>query len=142
VNAPQAVLLDLDGTLLDGSRLHQALELTCAAVGLELGIEPDPLRASNEAAFAAYWPSAERDWQIGRLAGATLAREVWTRALRALGVSSSGATERAVATHTAFTRNALRLFNDAPHFLNQLAGRVPLALVSNGAGDTQRERLG
>ncbi len=142
MNVPAVLFLDFDNTLLDASRLGEAIEQTCAAVAPGLGIEPRALAAANEAAFAAYWPSAEAEWQLGKLSGASLSRDVWDRALFTCGVSSSEALDRLVKAHTAFSRDALQLFEDVPRFLERVADRVVLGLISNGGGDTQRERLG
>lgn len=138
---PAAILVDLDDTLLDGSGLAGALERTCAVIGAELGIDARQLLSSNQAAWADYWPIAERDWRVGGLDGAALSREVWTRALLACGCTSTRAVERAIEAHAAHTRGGLRLYDDVPRFFTRLAARVPLGLVSNGARDTQRQRL-
>lgn len=142
MKSPNAILVDLDATLLDHGGLADALAQTCAAVAAnETGLDAERLLSANRAAWANYWPSAEREWQLGRLDGATLRLEVWRRALRACGCSTESVAELAAETHTAYARQTLRLYDDVPEFLQVLSGRVALGLVSNGAGDTQRERL-
>ena len=142
MRSPRAILVDLDATLLDASGLPVALARTCAALALaEPSLDAERLLAANQAAWSDYWPSAEREWQLGRLPGAALTREVWRRALDTCGCSTESVAYLAAQTHDEYARHALRLYEDVAEFFRVLRGHVPLGLVSNGAADTQRQRL-
>lgn len=139
---PRALFLDLDGTLLDGSGAGEAFARTCSEVAARLtGVSAERLFAANREVWAAYWPEVEPDWNLGRLDGAAVSLEVWRRTLRACGHADEALARRAQETQARYSHGSRRLFDDARHLLHRLAGRLPLALVTNGASDTQREKL-
>lgn len=139
---PRALFLDLDGTLLDGSGAGEAFARTCAEIAAQLpGVSAERLFAANRQVWAAYWPEVERDWNLGRVEGAAVSLEAWRRTLRACGYEDETLARRAQETQARYSHRSRRLFEDARHLLRRLAGRLPLALVTNGASDTQREKL-
>jgi putative hydrolase of the HAD superfamily len=143
VKAPQALSFDLDGTLYDGNGLQASIERTCEIVAAS---QPDlpavRLLEANGEVWRAYWPGVERQWSLGALDGASLRLEAWRRTLRACGCDDDSTARFASRTHGQLGREAHRLFNDAQELLNSLRQRqTPLALICNGASDTQREKL-
>jgi len=139
---PDAILLDLDDTLLDGRGLDRALAGTCELVASDLeNVEASRLFDANRRIWADYWPAVENDWTLGRIDGAAVTLEAWTRALADCGCRDEEVVELAVRTHSEQVRAAYRLHDDVPGFLEGVRPRFHLALVTNGASDTQRERL-
>ena len=102
----------------------------------------DELLAANTTTWQQYWLEVEPEWTIGALDGATVARESWRRTLVACGCADGSLVEFAAATHARLERNAHRLFDDAQDTIHAVRRRaIPIALVTNGAADTQRAKL-
>lgn len=139
---PRALLLDLDGTLVDGRDMRSAVEATCADL-VALGHVPDAalLAKANFEVWAARWSTAEADWMSGRLSGQQLRYEVWAQALRACGCADGAVAELAAMAHLEYSRSSLRLFEDVRPFLEHVAAAMPVGLVTNGAPDDQRWKL-
>ena len=140
---PQALFLDLDGTLLDESRLQEAIVRTCERVAaVQPGLLASQLAEANAREWAAYWAEIEDAWTLGTLDGASVQLETWRRTLRACGCNDDSAARLAAQTFGDLCRESYALFNDVPELLKSAkrAG-VKLALVTNGASDTQREKL-
>ena len=140
---PLALSLDLDGTLLDESRLHEAILRTCDRIAATLpGLHASRLAEANAREWAAYWARIEDEWDLGALDGASVQLEAWRRTLRACGCNDEAAAQLAAQTFGRFSQEAYVLFDDVPEFLRSAKrAHVPLALVTNGASDTQREKL-
>jgi hypothetical protein len=79
---------------------------------------------------------------LGGLDGACVRSDVWRRTVAACGCRDEAVLRFAAETHAGLARAAYRLFDDAPALLKSArdAG-VKLVLVTNGASDTQREKL-
>ena len=140
---PQALSLDLDGTLLDESRLHEAIVRTCDRIAAtQPGLHASRLAEANAREWAAYWATIEDEWDLGALDGASVQLEAWHRTLRACGCDDESTAQLAARTFGQLCRETYTLFNDAPELLKSAKrARVPLALITNGASDTQREKL-
>ena len=139
---PQALFLDLDGTLLDESRLQEAIARTCERIAaVQPGLLASQLAEANAREWAAYWAEIEDAWTLGTLDGASVQLETWRRTLRACGCNDDSAARLAAQTFGHLSRESYALFSDVPELLKSAkrAG-VRLALVTNGASDTQRER--
>ena len=139
----QALCFDLDGTLLDGSGLQTAIHRTCEQRAvLRPGLDMARLVAANRAVWQDYWPEVEDLWTHGALDGAAVGYEAWRRTLRACGCTDEAVVYRAVQIHRQLERATYRLFDDV-HALFTLLRRVgvPRALITNGASDTQRDKL-
>ena len=142
MSRPRALFLDLDETLVD--RLDPSvISQTCAAIAsLYPELDEARLAAANREVWDAYWPEVEHRWTLGELDGAAVSLEAWRRALR-----KCGCTDASVAEHTAriFRQQscaAYRLFDDTHDLVAAAKGaRIPLALITNGASDTQRDKL-
>ncbi|HTO53050.1 MAG TPA: HAD family hydrolase [Myxococcota bacterium] len=140
---PKALLLDLDETLLDGRGLARAIQGTCERLAAShSSLDAARLRAANAEVWEAYFPGVEPYWVLGQLDGASLVREAWRRTLAACGTSDESLLRLASQTHHELSAREHRLFDDAVELLAR-AKRVglPLALITNGASDTQREKL-
>lgn len=141
--SPAALTLDLDDTLLDLSGLANAIDATCRAVASRApNLREDKLRLANALVWERYWPDVELEWTLGRLTGADLTLEVWRQTLEACGVDEPRLVEVATSVHLGAYRRWIRLYDDARTLLDTVSALdIPLALITNGAGDTQREKL-
>ncbi|MBD3646752.1 MAG: hypothetical protein HUJ31_04705, partial [Pseudomonadales bacterium] len=69
----KALFLDLDDTLLDGSRFQESLVGTCERLASKLnGIDADYLLSANRKVWDVLWPDIVDDWTLGRLTGSAL----------------------------------------------------------------------
>ena len=138
-----ALLLDLDETLLDNSHYRASVVRTCVAVAeREPTLTVAELLDANMQSFAHYFPEVEHMWTLGRLSGAAVSRESWRRAFVALGLRDASLLDYAIESHQRYGREAHRPFDDvAPLFdaIDRL--QLAVALVTNGAADSQREKL-
>jgi putative hydrolase of the HAD superfamily len=139
---PRALFLDLDETLLDLSTDAQAVVATCQRISDEVGIEAAHLLKANTMTWGDYWPTIERDWVLGRLSASVILDEVWRRTLHACGCADEEAIQLAARTHGEMELSLYRLFDDAKELLDAIQdAELPLAIVTNGAGDFQRAKL-
>lgn len=138
-----ALLFDLDGTLLDSSAGNRdAVRATCRDVAAAYpDLDADRLLEANGEVWARYWPEVEQRWMLGELDGAAVSREAWRRTLSACGCDDPDVTVAACEAHSHGLRVSLRLYAEVPDLLSSVSRRYALALVTNGASDTQRESL-
>lgn len=141
--AARALSFDLDGTLLDGSRLGESIADTCQAIAArELSLDAARLVEANSEVWADYYPLIEDDWALGVLDGVTVSLEAWRRTLKACGSTDESLVRFAYETFAALEGERQQLFDDVMPLISELRDRgLPLALVTNGASDTQRGRL-
>jgi putative hydrolase of the HAD superfamily len=140
---PLAVSFDLDGTLLDGSHLGRTVTDTCRAIAARKpDLDADELTAANSRIWEEYFPMIEDDWALGLIDSQTAGREAWRRTLQACGVSDEHLVEFARQTFATLEYERVELYEDVLPLISALAEReVPLALVTNGASETQRGKL-
>ncbi len=127
------LLLDLDGTLLDFEASQaEALRSTVADLGLEWS---EDLGTTYADINGALWGAYERR----EIAAADLRRTRWARYLEALSVDAD---PDAVGEGylTAFAAGA-HVLPGAVEAVQALADRHRLAVITNGFGDVQHERL-
>lgn len=138
-----ALLLDLDDTLLDGSSFPQTVTRTCRELAkLRPELDAILLQDANHAVFSAYGPERFDAWTLGRLSGARLTEEAWRRTLEACGFSDDELVQFAAETHLRFAWDSYQPFPDVAKLINAVReARVPVALVTNGASDTQRNKI-
>jgi HAD superfamily hydrolase (TIGR01549 family) len=143
VKPPKTLFLDLDETLLDGRWLERAIRGTCERLAAShSGLDAARLRAANAEVFEAYFPDVEPYWVLGQVDGASVVREAWRRTLAACGTSDDSLLRLASETHHELAAREHRLFDDAEELLTRAKrAQLPLALITNGASDTQREKL-
>ena len=88
-----------------------------------------------------YWPQVGNDFMTGAIEGASVGLETWRRTLQACGCRDESVVQYAVETLGRVSREAYRLYDDVLEFIEAAReARVPLALITNGASDTQRDK--
>lgn len=142
MRAAGAVSFDLDGTLRDGGGSADALRRTAEQLAALSGVASDIILKANAVEWPSLWPEVRSAWTLGGMSGADVTNEAWRRTLAACGVDDPDLVRRATELHLAATLAEQRLFDDAARLLDALDGRLPLALITNGASDTQRSVLG
>lgn len=140
---PQAIFFDLDETLLDSSGFPEAIARTCAEVaGQHSGrLTADDMLLANQRSMQSYWPEVAKDWTLGAVSGAQVVEEAWRRALSACGLHDEALVRFALDAHARHSVDAHRPYDDVGQVVASLVGRFRLALITNGAADTQREKL-
>ena len=135
----EAVLFDLDETLLHQSRSFDALLLDCAQE-----FEADLGPATPKQFLSAFWPHSADMWHMmvdGVLPGNTARRYAFRNTLRELGANLD---IDAALCKLADTRivDAGALFEDVLEVLAQLrAAGKPIGIVTNGYTDVQRRKI-
>ena len=138
-----AVIFDLDGTLLVDDNLTAVVE-TCAELATaHPDIDAESLAKANAAAWRDYWPLVGDDWMLGKFPDSSvLSREAWTRALAHVGASDPTIVEDAVARFARSVSRNLRLMHGAREAIDAaVATGAKLAVITNGAVDTQTGKL-
>ena len=136
-----AVSFDLDGTLRDGGGAAEVLRRTAEQLAALSGVASDSILNANAVEWSGLWPEVRSAWTLGAMSGEEVTSEAWSRTLAACGVDDPDVVRRATELHLAETLAEQRLFDDAARLLDALEGRLPLALITNGASDTQRAVL-
>jgi putative hydrolase of the HAD superfamily len=138
----RALFFDLDETLLDGSGHQGAILRTCSRIAsAQPGLDAHRLVEANGEVWQRYWPQVADKWTLGVLDGINVSLEDWRRTLRACGCNDDSMARLARETYSQYRRESLRLFDDVHELIAVLQSRFSLALVTNGASDTQRENL-
>lgn len=137
------VFLDLDGTLLDEADLSDAIASTCEVVeNAYPELKASAFRQANAIVWTRYWAEIGEAYLQGGVTGIETNIEVWRRTLYSLGSTQKSALDFAVETYRTAERNAWRLFPEVTSVLHDLASAgTHLGLITNGASDTQREKL-
>jgi putative hydrolase of the HAD superfamily len=163
----KAVLFDLDDTLVEEVASAEAAFLaTCEIAFQEYGIEPQALhravrRESRElwhrsparaycltvgiSSWEGLWARFDGDdpnLETLRAWSPTYRRESWRRALAAYGVDDRAFVDRLAATFPRERRALHTVYPDVEPVLQDLGKSFRLALLTNGAPDLQREKLG
>ena len=140
---PSALTLDLDDTLLDGEGLWESVYRVCVSLArLYPELDAADLKAANLEAWMEYWVEVEDDWTLGRLDSASFSLEVWSRTLLACGCRDADVARTARDLYRQFSRDTHRLYDDVQELLDYVEeANLPIALISNGASDVQREKV-
>ena len=143
MEAAKALFFDLNGTLVDLSGHQEAIRRTCDEVAAaRTGLDAARLLEANNEVWRAYWPEVEARWTLGVLNGATVSFEGWRRTLRACGCDDDSLARLATDTLRRHEHETIRLFDDVQELFGSMSRmRLPMALVTNGASDTQRDAL-
>lgn len=144
MNPAQVLFLDLDSTLLDNEPHYEhAIVGTCRKIASSNPeLSQSQLVEANSIIWQDYWAEVESKWRLGDLDGASVSLEAWRRTLQACGCNDESTAHLAYQTAKQLGRQAYRLFDDVLELFTvaRKAG-IPLALITNGASDTQREKL-
>jgi putative hydrolase of the HAD superfamily len=163
----EAVLFDLDDTLVvEQAAAEAAFRATCAVASERHGVDTDVLhqairhrarelwqvspthpycRTIGISSWEGLWARFTGDDPNLRALGTwtpVYRREAWSRALADQGVADKGFGELLAATFIQERRARHRLYRDAKPVLDQLQETCRLALVTDGAPNLQREKLG
>ena len=145
-HAPQAILFDMDGTLLiTTQRSDQSWQHVCAQFAPRLGLPPDLLFHALRESVAAYRKDIEHDAEKqrrDRLDPFTVRRETVEAALVHVGRENTSLAAEMVRTYEAL-REAHREL--APHALETLrtlrSREIQLGLLTNGNATYQRRKI-
>lgn len=143
VRRPQAMLLDLDDTLVDNSVIRLSVERTCNAVADAVdGVDQVALLGANLRAWKDYWPEVEQLCWVDEMDVLDVSHEVWRRALHACGHDDPSTVALAYETHQQIGRELSRLYDDVPDFLAALREvGIATALVTNASTRAQRMKI-
>lgn len=135
----KAVLFDLDDTLVDDElstrTARQAVSLAIAA--LRPGVAAIDLASTYEQLAGVFW-SANDD---GLQDLDQISLRLWQEALALNGESSDELAQLASAQYIKARGANLFPIDGATKILSQLSGVLPLAVITNGPGDIQRDKL-
>jgi putative hydrolase of the HAD superfamily len=144
----QAVLLDLDATLLDYDEeaWAQTVREVCAGLARSApGLRANLVAQAYMTGSLAHWRATEGTVPLttsAALDASATWREIWGQALAACGHPDGGLPDRAVELYRQGRLRRYRLFDEVTEVLTALRQRVgALGLITNGAGDTQRDKL-
>ena len=138
-----AVFFDLDGTLLDGSSFPESIVRTCEAVAVRNpALKAADLIAANNEIWPKFWSEIGYEWSLGTLDESDVTLEAWRRTLSACDCEDESLMAFAKEAHDRFGREAHRFFDDVVEVVEALLeARIPLALITNGAPQTQRDKV-
>jgi putative hydrolase of the HAD superfamily len=136
----QALFFDLDDTLIDDDGSYRrSIELSCADLaGLYLGLDPVSLVRVYDEQSRAYWSQLVHTG-LENLAAIRFA--VWQRALERCGCADNVVVAQACELYARHRVDTATAFPDAEALLAELHHKMPMALITNGPGDGQREKL-
>ncbi len=138
-----ALLLDLDDTILDGrAGMREAWDHVAALLVDHLpGADTTRVRGAIGEVTDWYWSDPERE-QRGRLDLEAARREVLERVLERFGRADADLVHRTARHYTRHREASYRLAEGALAALERLRSRFGLlALVTNGASDPQRAKI-
>ena len=139
-----AVFFDLDETLLDDdASMRRAVAAVCASLAEGYGL-------SAERLSKAYIDFASAAWaELGSVTATDVLRDgrairvwMWTEVLGKFDPRLRAVAERAAEQYSLARRRTYALFEDVIPAIESLAASYRLGVVTNGPGDTQREKLG
>lgn len=139
---PRGVLLDLDDTILRYGAVADGLwaELS-REIGPALGVTGKALLAAVDESRDRYWDDPERH-RRGRLDLRVARRAIVAAAFEELGLDAPEAAEEMAERFTRVREERVELFPGAREAMSALRERrVPLALLTNGSSEFQRQKI-
>ncbi|HEY0248757.1 MAG TPA: HAD family hydrolase [Gryllotalpicola sp.] len=140
--APDALLLDLDGTLIDWiAGVEAGVHAGAAEFARLFDLDAAEVAAKTLAFEAEVYESHESGWLLGGIGAAELYGALWRRALDEYGLDPDPAAELAAAHWTAELA-AFRSYADVTALFEiTAAAGIRTALVTNGPSAVQRAKL-
>ncbi len=141
-SSPSALLLDLDGTLVNTPEANRAGIAAAAGEALSrAGIPAAEWRAANAQAFTFVWATAEQAWLGGQASSEDVSAGVYQHTLLSVGADLS-LVPHLVRAHQRALSDALAAYDDVPSVLSAAsANGVRLAVITNGPSILQRHTL-
>lgn len=138
-----AVFFDLDSTLVDELYIATASIATCAELAAaHPQLDAGALATANLQSWVQYWGEVEQQWIVGELSTPDMRHEVWRRTFAAVGAESEELITEALPIHQRHERAEYLIFPDALPTIDALrAAGIKVGVITNGATDTQREKL-
>ena len=139
----KVLLLDLDGTILDGSLVPTAILRTCHVVSMaHPNIDPFVLAEANVSAFNEIWEDRHQDWTLGKMSDLDFRLECWDLTLNPFGIHNPIETHSAVKLFDHFVRASYQAFEDVPDLVHAaIETEMKIGLVTNGASGVQRAKV-
>jgi len=140
---PQAVLLDLDDTILDDSgNVASSWQEACFAHRLEMGgLDPASVYEAIERTRDWFWADSERH-RVGRLDLDAARREIVRMSLAEIGVDAPALAAKIAARYSAQRDSGVQPFADAIATVQWFRDSgCRLALLTNGSGHAQRDKV-
>lgn len=136
---PSALFFDLDDTLLDDdTSSRRCMELTCAEFA---SITPD----FDQAAVArSFYNVAQAFWRhrgTGLYSELEIRTRLWGEALELHGISIPGAAAEFAQVYARERARVVMPYEEAIPVLDALRGRYRMAILTNGQGEVQRDKL-
>jgi len=139
VESPQAVLVDLDDTIVDGSAVVDCWEVACECCGPI--VDSQTLLAEILRLRDWFWSDPERH-RVGRLDLRAARRQIAEMAVTNIGCDDLTLAARIAERYDDCRDRRTALFPGAVDVLTWLrANGCRLALLTNGATDAQREKI-
>ena len=136
---PRTVLVDLDDTIVDGSAVGDCWEDACGCCAPN--VDPLPVLAEIHRIREWFWSDPERHRQ-GRLDLTAARQQIAKMALLRVGHDDDVLAARMTERYNDCRESRMTLFPGAVEALTWLRGRgCQLALLTNGAGSAQRQKI-
>jgi putative hydrolase of the HAD superfamily len=142
-NRPEAILFDLDDTILDtSSGIEELWQNLCQRYAVYLaGVDGDVLLEAVNKFRKWYWDDPERHRQ-GRLDLISTRSEIISMAIRSLGIDNPAISKQIAVSYTVEREGLISLFPGAIDTLIEFRNiGIKLALVTNGASIVQRNKI-
>ena len=121
-------------------RVHEDVCTELAAA--EPAIDPSTLQRAVTATIDGFPAHYGDDWTLGRLSGAAIAHHIWVGALDVAGYRDAGLLDTVLQLEQRAAARQFTAFDDVAGLRDATtAAGIPVALVTNGASDSQRGKL-